>query len=82
MGSQEYLELKSILLEQNAMLQMLVPTKASVSYICETTGKKRQTVTAYLKANFEPDVDFWIENGKIMTSKSTTLQLLRKYNER
>jgi len=82
MGSQEYLELKSLLLEQNAMLQMLIPTKASVSYICETTGKSRQTVTNFLKSNFEPDVDFWKENGKIMTSKSTTVQLLRKYNER
>jgi len=82
MGSQEYLELKSLLLEQNAMLQMLIPTKASVSYICEATGKSRQTVTNFLKSNFEPDVDFWKENGKIMTSKSTTVQLLRKYNER
>ncbi len=80
MGASEYLEIKSLLLEQKAMLQMLIPNKSTVSYISEVTGRSRQTITSFIKNNFEPDVDFWVENGKIFLSKTTTIELLRKYN--
>lgn len=82
MNSSEYLEIKSLLLEQKAMLQMLIPNKATVSYISMATGRSRQTITSYLKNNFEPEVDYWVENGKICLSKTTTIALLRRYNER
>lgn len=82
MSNEEYLELKSLLLEQKAMMQILLPSKATLSYISEVTGKSRQTLTSFLKNNFEPGVDFWVENGKIITSKTTTVELLRKYNAR
>lgn len=78
----EYLELKSMLLEQKAMLKMLIPTKSSISYISDVTGKSRQTISSFLNNNFEPEVDFWKENGKIYLSQQTTISLLRKYNER
>jgi len=80
MGSNEYMEIKSLLLEQKAMLQMLIPNKSTVSYISEVTGRSRQTITSFIKSNFEPGVDFWVENGKICLSKIATVKLLRKYN--
>ncbi len=80
MSDREYMEIKNLLLEQKAMLTMLIPNKSTVSFISEITGRSRQTITSFIKNNFEPDVDFWVENGKICLSKTTTLQLLRKYN--
>lgn len=79
--SQEFLELKSIMLETQNIVTLLVPSKSTVSYISNITGKGRQTITSYLQNNFEPDVDYWKENGKIYTSKATTLELLRRYNK-
>ena len=81
MGATEYMELKSTMLDMKYMLSMLIPNRSSISYISETTGKSRQTITQYLQNNFEPEVDFWKENGKIFVSKTTTLHLLRRYNE-
>jgi|GEM_PF-952846 len=80
MSTEEYREIKSLLLEQRAMLNMLIPTHSTVSYISSVTGRTRQTITAFVKANFEQGSDYWVESGKIMLSKTTTLTLLRKYN--
>ena len=76
----EYFEIKSILLEHTVMLNMLMPSKSTVSFICDVTGVSRQTITSYLKKNFEPEVDYWLQKGKIHLSKTTTFQLLRRYN--
>ncbi len=80
MSSQEYMDLKSSILDLRSMLSLLIPSKATVSFVSETTGKSRQTITQYLQNNFEPEVDYWKENGKIFISKTTALSLLRKYN--
>ena len=56
MNSNEYLEIKSLLLEQKAMLEILMPSKATLSYICQITGRSRQCVkipgTGYIIIHF------------------------------
>lgn len=80
MNNGEYLELKNLLLDQRAMIEILIPIKSTISHISSITGRSRQTITSFVKNNFEPDVDYWIENGKICVSKTATIELLRKYN--
>ncbi|MBV5278267.1 MAG: hypothetical protein J0647_04410 [Campylobacteraceae bacterium] len=77
-NSFEYLELKNLILQQQTLLKMLIPLKASVSHLANMTGKSRQAIRQYLIANFEPEVDFWIENGKIYTTKETAAQIISR----
>lgn len=65
MSEIEYLEIKTLLLEQKAMLQSLFPNKVSLSFIKERTGLTRQAIRQKLINNFESEVDFWLEGGKI-----------------
>jgi len=83
MSSQEYLEIKNLLLEQKAMLNMLIPNNATVRTISDMTGKSRQTITKYLKENFEPETDWWQKEkgATIYLSKTTTVALLKRYNK-
>lgn len=81
MESREFLELKNLLLEQKAMLNMLIPKNGTVSYVCDVTGASRQVITSFLKNNFQPEVDYWLKGGKIFLSKNTTVFLLRKYGD-
>jgi len=77
LGYTEYLELKTLLLEQRTLLLNLFPEKVSLSFIKERTGLTRQAIRMKLINNFEFEVDFWKENGKIFMSKATALQLLK-----
>ncbi len=79
MNDYDYIELKSYLLEIKSMLNLFLPNKMTLSFICDTTGKSRQTITQYLQNHFEPKVDFWKENGKIYVSQATAFKLLRRY---
>lgn len=76
MSQTEYIEIKSLLLQQKALLESLFPTKVSISFIRERTGLTRQGIRQKLINNFKPEVDFWQEGGKIFMSKSVALQLL------
>jgi len=73
-------EIKSMLLEQNRILKIFVPNEISLSYICDSTGKSRQTIRNYLINNFEPEVDFFKKNGKIFLTRNTAVKIVRKYN--
>jgi hypothetical protein len=77
-NSLEYLELKGLILQQNALLLMLIPPKASIAYLAETTGKSRQAIRKYLYAHFEPEVDFWLENDKIFATKETAAHIISR----
>ncbi len=79
MSDYDFLELKSNILEIKSMLNLFLPSKMTLSFIVDTTGKSRQTITQYLQNNFEPKVDFWKENGKIHVSQATAFKLLRRY---
>ena len=81
MSEIEYLEIKTLLLEQKAILQSLFPNKVSLSFIKERTGLTRQAIRMQLINNFELEVDFWKENGKIFMSKATAFQLLKLNKE-
>ena len=76
MNQTEYFEIKTLLLEQKVMIETLFPNKVSISFIKERTGLTRQGIRQKLINNFEPEVDFWQEGGKIFMSKSVALQLL------
>lgn len=78
MESIELLEIKQILLKQNEFLSLLIPQKMSVSRLCEITGKSRQSIRNYIINHFEPDVEFWVENGKITVSKEAAVQILAR----
>lgn len=73
----EYIEIKSLLLQQKVLLESLFPTKVSISFITERTGLSRQGIRQKLINNFEPEVDFWQEGGKIFMSKKVAFQLLK-----
>ena len=77
MSQTEYIEIKSLLLQQKVLLESLFPTKVSISFIVERTGLSRQGIRQKLINNFEPEVDFWQEGGKIFMSKNVAFQLLK-----
>lgn len=76
MNQTDYFEIKKLLLEQKAMIETLFPNKVSISFIKERTGLTRQGIRQKLINNFEPEVDFWQEGGRIFMSKRVALQLL------
>ena len=78
----EFLELKNLILEMKNTVFLLLPKCVPLSYVCDVSGKSRQTITAYVKSNLEPQVEFWLENGKIMLSQTAALKILRRYNEK
>lgn len=77
MSQTEYCEIKKLLLEQKVILETLFPNKVSISFIKERTGLTRQGIRQKLINNFEPEVDFWQEGGKIFMSKNVAFQLLK-----
>ncbi|DAB34098.1 MAG TPA: hypothetical protein CFH82_07005 [Sulfurospirillum sp. UBA12182] len=78
MTSQEYFEFKNLLLEQKELLKMMVPKKASVSYLAEATGKSRQAIRQFLLSNYVPEVDYWLEGGKMFVSQKTAVAILTR----
>lgn len=80
-STSEYIEIKNLLLEQRAILKSLFPDKVALSFIKDRTGLSRQAIRMNLINNFELEVDFWKENGKIYMSKATALQLLKLNKE-
>lgn len=78
MNSNEYLELKRLLLKQQTFLSLLIPQKMSISRISELSGKSRQAIRQYLLKHYEPEAEFWIEKDKIYVSKEVAVQLITK----
>ncbi len=73
----QYYEIRKLLLEQKVLLEALFPNKVSISFIVERTGLSRQAIRMKLINNFEIEVDFWKESGKIYMSRVTAFQLLK-----
>lgn len=74
----EYLEIKGMLSQLTYMIKMLIPQKASVSYLSDTTGKSRQSIRQFLINNFEPEVDYWLEGGKMFASQKAVITILTR----
>lgn len=79
MHDKDYLEIKSLLLDMKEEISLLLPDKATVSYIAHATGKKQDTIIAFVKRNYEPEIDWWKENNKITVSRPIMKALLRRY---
>lgn len=77
-NEKEYTELKQILLELKSMIKIIIPQKASVSYLSESTGKSRQSIRQFLINNFEPEVDYWIKGGKMYASQKAAITILTR----
>lgn len=80
MNSPEFLELKNLLLEQRAMLNMLIPSNATLSYVADTTGVSIKTISSYLKNNYTPIKDYEVKGKKTFLKKHAVIELLSKYN--
>jgi hypothetical protein len=64
--------------EQNALLEMVIPKKVSLSYLVECTGKSRQAMREYVMNNYIPKSDFWKEGGKIFVSRNVATDVLKR----
>lgn len=73
----EIREIKS----DNKLLKSLVPDELSLSEISKDIGKPNNTIIKYLKANFEPDVDYKKKGGKIFVKQDAILRLRRHYEK-
>lgn len=72
--------MEEILKELNEIKQVLesfFPKKADIKFISDRTGLSRQTIRNRLIAQFEPEVDFWVESNKIYVSKKIMVHFLR-----
>lgn len=78
MSSEEFFELKNLLLEQRALLSILIPDDVPLSFICDRTGKSRQAVRDYLHYNYQEEKDFYLKKGKIYIAKETAIKILRR----
>jgi len=78
MSSEEFFELKNLLLEQRALLNILIPDDVPISFICDRTGKSRQAVRDYLHYNYQEKKDFYLKKGKIYVAKETAIQILQR----
>ncbi len=80
----ELAELKKMILDLKAKVETLeitMPKWFSLSDISHEIGKSRDTIRKYLKANFEPDVDFQYKGAKIYISRDA-LFFIRKHYEK
>ena len=78
MNQTDYFEIKKLLLEQKAMIETLFPKKMSISFIKERTGLTRQAIRQKLINNFEPEVDYWLSNGRIFVSQKVAVTILTR----
>jgi len=78
MSSEEFFELKNLLLEQRALLSILIPEDVPLPFISDRTGKSRQAIRDYLHYNYEENKDFYLKKGKIYVAKEAAIQILQR----
>ena len=80
MSKTECYEIKRLILEQREKfekLELLIPEKFEISFLVAKTGLTRQAIRQRLINKFEPEVDFWMEGGKIYLSQKVALQMIK-----
>ncbi len=80
MSQTEFYEIKRLILEQREKfekLELLIPEKFEISFLVAKTGLTRQAIRQRLINKFEPEVDFWMEGGKIYLSQKVALQMIK-----
>ena len=78
MNSEEFFELKNLLIEQRELLKILIPNDVPLSFICDRIGKTRQAIRDYLHYNYQENKDFYLKKGKIYVAKETAIQILQR----
>lgn len=78
MSSEEFFELKNLLLEQRTLLNILIPNDVPLSFIVERTCKSRQAVREYLYYNYQEKKDFYLKKGRIYVAKETAIRILQR----
>ncbi|OCL90568.1 hypothetical protein [Aliarcobacter thereius] len=63
----------------NKFIKSLIPDELSLSEISKEIGKPNNTIIKYLKANFEPDVDYKKIDGKIFVKQVAILRIRNHY---
>jgi len=80
----DFAELKKIVLDLKVevdKLRVTMPSWFSLGDIAHEIDRKRDTIAKYLKANFEPDVDFKYLGARIYVSRDA-LFFIRKHYEK
>ncbi len=70
-----YLELKNKI----EFLEKIMPKSFSLTDIAKDLNISRQTLTHYVKTNFEPEVEFYKKNNRIHLDVSILYPIRRHY---
>jgi len=70
-----YLELKNKI----EFLELIVPKSFSLTDIADELNISRQTLTYYVKSNFEPEVEFYKKNNRIHLDVSILYSIRKHY---
>ncbi len=78
-------ETKDLLLEIRNKLEIIeffIPPDIALVELARVINQKSKTVYRYLRDNFEPEVDYYKNSGKILVGKETALCIRRHYAKR
>lgn len=79
----EFIELKNKVLELENIVNSLTKKtirNLPISAVADELKISRQTLTYHLKANYEPEVDFYIKNNKIFMNVDILPSIRGHYN--
>ncbi len=79
MSELHYTNLENKLSKILDLVELFVPEIFSLSYISNTTGVKRDTIYKLLQRNYLEGRDYKRKDGKILVSRETVVELLRRY---
>ena len=79
MHTNEFIDLSNKLSKVLNLVELIVPTTFTLSYIADITNTKRETIYKYVIRNYIEDMDFYRKNGRITVSRDVGLELIRRY---
>jgi len=72
------LELKNDILEIKTLLNIMLPKEFSILDIARRTGKSKEAIRKYLQNHFEPEVDYFMKNGKIIVERDVAIKIIQR----
>jgi len=79
MHTNEFIDLSNKLSKVLNLVELIVPTTFTLSYIADITNTKRETIYKYVIRNYIENMDFYRKNGRITVSRDVGLELIRRY---
>ena len=79
----EILNLKEKVLNLEKTLQQLQVSNFKdipLAFVAQELNISRQALTFYVKSNFEPEVDFYLKNNRILLTMNILPSIKRHYN--